>query len=204
MTTSSRVRGNDPGEASKRLRENIKRVRAERGMTQAALADELARVGRPIPLASIAKIEAGDRRVDVDDLVALAEALGAPFDQLLADPDQTLFDRMISRARTAHDDAVEALARVESVAVDLAFFAQERIESLTPFQRYVIEDWISLGPDRIVHAFKERSLGEAAIEQDYQARHGIEPKPEQLLTGHFWDVYERTWDFSDGEHSEAS
>lgn len=46
-------------------------------MTQAELAKALAeKVEHPIPVSSIGRIESGDRRVEVDDLMALAIALG--------------------------------------------------------------------------------------------------------------------------------
>lgn len=45
-------------------------------MTQAELAKVLANNDHPIPVSSIGRIESGDRRVEVDDLMALAIALG--------------------------------------------------------------------------------------------------------------------------------
>ncbi len=45
-------------------------------MTQADLAKSLAANGHPIPVSSIGRIETGDRRVEVDDLMALSLALG--------------------------------------------------------------------------------------------------------------------------------
>lgn len=74
---NNRVRGNAPGSAARAVAENVALVRRRRGMKQSDLAAKLAEVGRPIPTASVAKIEAGTRRVDVDDLAALATALGA-------------------------------------------------------------------------------------------------------------------------------
>ena len=62
--------------ASQRVARNIRRIRQHRDLTAAALSDRLAEIGHPILDSGILKIEHGGRRVDVDDLVALAEALG--------------------------------------------------------------------------------------------------------------------------------
>jgi len=57
-----------------RVAENIKRLR---GATQyKELSARLSEVGRPIPPLGLRRIEAGERRVDVDDLVALAVVFG--------------------------------------------------------------------------------------------------------------------------------
>lgn len=45
-------------------------------MTQADLAKQLRENGHPIPVSSIGRIESGDRRIEVDDLMAIALALG--------------------------------------------------------------------------------------------------------------------------------
>jgi len=55
--------------------ENLAQLRAERRLTYRQLADRLERIGRPIPTLGLSRIEKGNRRVDVDDLVALAIAL---------------------------------------------------------------------------------------------------------------------------------
>lgn len=44
-------------------------------MTKKQLSERVAELGRPIPPLGISRIEAGTRRVDADDLVALANAL---------------------------------------------------------------------------------------------------------------------------------
>ena len=64
------------GAASQRVARNVRRIRQHRDMTAAALSARLAEIGHPIVDTGILKIEHGDRRVDVDDLMALAEALG--------------------------------------------------------------------------------------------------------------------------------
>jgi transcriptional regulator with XRE-family HTH domain len=54
---------------------NVKQLRAHRGLTQADLSQRLTEIGRPIPVASIGKLETGLRKIEVDDLVVLAIAL---------------------------------------------------------------------------------------------------------------------------------
>jgi transcriptional regulator with XRE-family HTH domain len=64
------------GPTSRRVAANLKRLRKARGMSttrlSAALKDD---VGHAIPATGITRIEKGQRRVDADDLVALALAL---------------------------------------------------------------------------------------------------------------------------------
>ncbi|GAA4294642.1 hypothetical protein GCM10023161_44320 [Mycobacterium paraffinicum] len=54
---------------------NIKRLRKARGLAYTDLSARLAGLDRRIPTLGLRKIESGGRRVDVDDLVALAAAL---------------------------------------------------------------------------------------------------------------------------------
>jgi transcriptional regulator with XRE-family HTH domain len=63
------------GPAGMRAAENLRRMRQHRGFSYAELARRLAGLGHPILDTGLLKIEKGDRRVDVDDLVALAAAL---------------------------------------------------------------------------------------------------------------------------------
>ncbi|WP_068149069.1 helix-turn-helix domain-containing protein [Rhodococcoides corynebacterioides] len=57
------------------MRENVARVRREQGLTLRDVADRLSNTERPIAHNTISEIERGARRVDVDDLMALAAAL---------------------------------------------------------------------------------------------------------------------------------
>ena len=76
MTERERQRGNRPGKTAETVAQNVKTFRyVVRRMTQAQLASATRDLGRPIPVSMISKIEHGLRRVDVDDLVTLAEAL---------------------------------------------------------------------------------------------------------------------------------
>lgn len=65
---------------------NIERLRTELGMSQRRLAEILTDLGRPTPTTALSKIERGERRVDVDDLAAIAIALGVSPTTLLLPP----------------------------------------------------------------------------------------------------------------------
>lgn len=65
------------GPVGETLMQNIKRIREGQRLTYVELADRLATIGRPIPVLGLRRIERGERRVDVDDLVALAVVLAA-------------------------------------------------------------------------------------------------------------------------------
>ena len=53
----------------------VRQFREKRGLGYADLSRKLAKMGREIPPLGLRRIESGGRRVDVDDLVALALAL---------------------------------------------------------------------------------------------------------------------------------
>ncbi|MEU6339894.1 helix-turn-helix transcriptional regulator [Streptomyces sp. NPDC046977] len=63
------------GPTGEMLRQNIRRAREDQRLTYVGLSNRLNEIGRPIPVLGLRRIEAGERRVDADDLVALAEAL---------------------------------------------------------------------------------------------------------------------------------
>jgi transcriptional regulator with XRE-family HTH domain len=71
---------------SGRVAANIAEARAARGLTFRDLHVKLRELGRPISPSGLHKIERGDRRVDVDDLVAIALALDTTPNQLLLGP----------------------------------------------------------------------------------------------------------------------
>lgn len=66
------------GPAADHVVENMKRLRAGLRWSLAELSEEMSRVGRPILPSGLHRIEQGKRRIDVDDLVALAAALRVP------------------------------------------------------------------------------------------------------------------------------
>jgi transcriptional regulator with XRE-family HTH domain len=71
------------GPTSERVARNVAELRAARGLTLRDLSVRLEEVGRPILPSGLHKIERGARRVDVDDLVALALALDVTPTRLL-------------------------------------------------------------------------------------------------------------------------
>jgi hypothetical protein len=69
------------GPAGQRLLRNVKKLRGR--MTYTELSARLADLGRPIATLGLSRLERGTRRVDADDLVALAIALGTTPNRLL-------------------------------------------------------------------------------------------------------------------------
>lgn len=79
-------RTNDVGPTGLQLAENLRRIRTERGLSTTRLSELLEAIGRPIQPTGITKIEKGERKVDVDDLLALAAVLRVNPGALLLPP----------------------------------------------------------------------------------------------------------------------
>jgi transcriptional regulator with XRE-family HTH domain len=82
MTSTVSIMGTTEGPGD-RLARNVKQLRERRGLTVRQLSAALTELGRPILPSGITKIENRDRRVDADDLIALALALGVTPNRLL-------------------------------------------------------------------------------------------------------------------------
>ncbi|MFE6178406.1 helix-turn-helix domain-containing protein [Streptomyces sp. NPDC056464] len=63
------------GTAGIRTARTIEILRTERGLAQRQLADRVTALGRPMSNTMLSRIERAQRRCDIDDLVAIAEAL---------------------------------------------------------------------------------------------------------------------------------
>jgi transcriptional regulator with XRE-family HTH domain len=63
------------GPTGRNVARNVRLYRQDRHFTYAELSRRLDEIGRKIPPLGLRRIEAGERRVDVDDLTALAMAL---------------------------------------------------------------------------------------------------------------------------------
>ncbi|HSS25897.1 MAG TPA: helix-turn-helix transcriptional regulator [Mycobacterium sp.] len=78
----------DLGPTGHDLSYNVRRHRQRHNLTYNELSRRLDRAGRAIPPLGLRNIEAGTRRVDVDDLMGLAVALGiSPITLLVPDSD---------------------------------------------------------------------------------------------------------------------
>ena len=65
----------------------VRRLRRDAGLTQAELCESLASRGIRMHHTTLAKLESGGRPTPVDEVVGLAQALGAPYSELLPSPD---------------------------------------------------------------------------------------------------------------------
>ena len=74
------------------LIKNLEQLRKARRLSYQDLSVRLREVGRPIPALGLSRIEKGTRRVDADDLVGLALALGVNPSALLLPRDTALRD----------------------------------------------------------------------------------------------------------------
>lgn len=79
-------RANDIDITGQTVAANVARLRNELRLTTEQLAERLTNMGRPMRATTITKIENRQRRVDADDLVALALALGVNVSALLLPP----------------------------------------------------------------------------------------------------------------------
>lgn len=64
------------GATSDAVRANIKEVREAQNLNYTQVSEQLATLGWSISAVGVRRIESGERRVDVDDLTAIAVALG--------------------------------------------------------------------------------------------------------------------------------
>jgi len=78
---------------------NVRTLRQRYGWTLDDVSRRLAEVGRPLATSGVGKIEDGTRRVDVDDLTALAEVFDVDPERILGW--EPAVDRAVSRALRA-------------------------------------------------------------------------------------------------------
>lgn len=94
---------NPLGPTGQAVADNVRRLRGD--MQYVKLAARLAELGRPIPTLGLRKIESYERRVDADDLVALAAALYVSPATLLM-PSPVAADDIVAVANTEFKAAV--------------------------------------------------------------------------------------------------
>ncbi|WP_416484413.1 helix-turn-helix domain-containing protein [Streptomyces sp. CL12] len=77
------------GPAGIKAARNIEILRTERGLAQRELAVRVTALGRPMSNTMLSRIERAQRRCDIDDLAAIAEALRVSPLALLQDSNST-------------------------------------------------------------------------------------------------------------------
>jgi transcriptional regulator with XRE-family HTH domain len=88
MTETRRPRAaTQYGPTAATLAANVRRLRELKGLSIYNLSAALSKCGRPVAASGVAKIERQERQVTVDDLMALAAALGVSPVSLLLPPD---------------------------------------------------------------------------------------------------------------------
>ena len=119
------------GPIGRALIDNLIRLRGQ--TTYAELSRRMEKAGRPIPSLGLRRIEAGERRVDVDDLVALALVLGvSPLALLLPQGEQT--DTSDVGGREVRNDALWQWS-IGHVPLDGSNPRQFQANSLPPWLR---------------------------------------------------------------------
>jgi transcriptional regulator with XRE-family HTH domain len=96
------------GEAGVHAGQAVARLREARGWDQQGLAERLALAGRPMSQPIVSRMEAGTRRIDVDDLVAVAEVLQVTVGALLPPEAAPVPAASVVPARSGDPGPVEA------------------------------------------------------------------------------------------------
>lgn len=74
------------GPAGNNVRRNVRRLREQHRWSYREVEERLSRAGRAISTLALSAIDTGERRVDVDDLVALATVFDLSVEKLLQPP----------------------------------------------------------------------------------------------------------------------
>lgn len=160
MATEKR---NPLGPTGETVRANIQRLREDQNLGYSKLARILEEIHRPIPELGLRRIEAGDRRVDVDDLMALAAALTVSPATLLMPDSVGPMDRVEATGVADH----VAMTLWEWLTAEHALF---RLSPLLFAERswpsWVREKWIAQLPARARTALSERVGGEEVSSGD--------------------------------------
>lgn len=131
------------GPTGETVRANIAAIRKERGLTLRGLSELMADLGWPMSNSSLSQIEKGSRRVDVDDLMALAAALDVSPNTLLM-PAGLDTDREVKASGIQSISAKNLWYFLEGMRSSRTDSLDFPIRSLPPFSRLVQgENWRS-------------------------------------------------------------
>jgi transcriptional regulator with XRE-family HTH domain len=113
------------GDVGWKVAHNVRALREARGLTQTDVSDRMGAIGRPLQPTGVLKVEQGTRRVDVDDLVALALVFDVPPVELLGPLDER--DRTPVQRIERIEQAVAALQDVQAMLTQVALVADSAI-----------------------------------------------------------------------------
>ncbi|WP_406420894.1 helix-turn-helix domain-containing protein [Streptomyces sp. NBC_00842] len=136
-----------PGPAGAHAAQAVARLRDTRGWDQRELAVRLTQAGRPASQPTVSRMESGARRIDIDDLVALAAVLGAPASALL--PPETAPVAAVPARRTRDDpgpvetalaDDIDALGDLHGMEPTHAAVAHRLARQMDGYHPVACED----------------------------------------------------------------
>lgn len=168
----------DLGPIGDTIRKRVAALREHQHLSYAALSRLLEEAGRPIGTLALRRIEAGARRVDADDLVALALVLGATPNSLMMDPklaEGPTRDDLLADDLEAEEEKYEVglTPAVTAYAKDLwnwldgrrplwdrrnvsaAAFEDRNRANIAPYRRQEAEAWQSMPVTEKVDVLKE-------------------------------------------------
>ncbi len=131
-------------------------------MSQAELAAALGASGHPLTFNQISRIEVGARRVDVEDLVAIARALGLPPNHLLQPPDDAeAWGRELTRS---HIDLAREIVRLNQMVVTIYDDLSDSLLSVEHAKRQYQERLAAEGKDTAAASVEDRVQGSTELE----------------------------------------
>lgn len=157
---TERVRGNPAGITNTHVAQNIRTARQAIGMDLRTMSDGLKAAGRKLSTSGISKLEAGDRRVDVDDLTVIAYLLRTTPAALLTPPDEQT--TLTGVPEGYEPEEIERWMRGELVLTDEGLF------------NYWQQEWV-ICTDRI-HYLETTLAGMAAPSKDDPEKTQANPK----------------------------
>ena len=126
----------EQGEVGHVVAARIRQIRERRQLSLQALSERLdgARPADPA-VRSVSKIEQGDRRVDVDDLVAIADALETVPSRLIAGYGDGLDLDFLTRAEELHSEVLRDAVRALRAAEDAGLTRYDVVEWMDSMAR---------------------------------------------------------------------
>jgi len=122
----------DLGPTGEQVRANVRRLR---GSTQyKELSEKLTRAGRPIAPLGLRRIESGERRVDVDDLMALAAVFDVPPLSLLLP--ETASDELPTRLTGVDREVAQNVAWLWALGQEPLFVSNDEDRSKRQAAQY--------------------------------------------------------------------